>query len=67
MNQKDVINLIESIQNRCEALIILHDHAPKCYMTEHIFHTICEDIATDSLEILEGFCVESEETACSKE
>jgi hypothetical protein len=36
-------------------------------MTEHIFHTLCEDIAADSFEILEGFCVESEEIPGEKE
>lgn len=50
LTRSEMLELVGSIKNRCDAVIRLHGDTPVCY-------TLLEDIYEDAQSIAGGFCV----------
>ena len=58
MTRQEVLDLIYSIRNRCE--IILISSRFDIPHLDNFIHTLCEDNFLDAQIIVDGFCVEKD-------
>ena len=62
MELQELIELNKSIRNRCQAMVLLYEFAPKDIVIDPIIHTLTEDNFEDIQAATDGFCVvESEQ------